>query len=137
MNNDLYAAFGLYWGAQYMMCVFLFYELSIMHVCPWSYEIYYVLFFHHAKVRLKRIKTHIRERTVDTYIDTYLPTHAVKYLHASYTNSYYHLRREIDNKIDRHLVYVVVEVVIKNAPLHKREIFVLQKNNAYIILSIN
>ena len=34
LNNDLYTVFGLYWAAQYMMCVFLFYELSIMHVCP-------------------------------------------------------------------------------------------------------
>ena len=34
LNNDLYIAVILYWGAQYMMCVFLFYELSIMHVCP-------------------------------------------------------------------------------------------------------
>jgi len=24
LNNDLYTVFGLYWGAQYMMCVFLF-----------------------------------------------------------------------------------------------------------------
>ena len=86
-------------------------------------------------IKITYIITYIK---LHTYIlHTYLPTHAVKYLHASYTNSYYHLRREIDNKIDRHLVYVVVEVVIKNAPLHKREIFVLQKNNAYIILSIN
>ena len=49
LNNDLYIAVILYWGAQYMMCVFLFYELSIMYGCPWSYEMLCFV-FHHAKV---------------------------------------------------------------------------------------
>ena len=53
LNNDLYASVWFILGCPVHDVCVLFYELSIMHVCPWSYEIYYVLFFHHAKVILK------------------------------------------------------------------------------------
>ena len=45
LNNDLNTTVVLYWGAQYMLCVFLFYELSIMYKFVLDPMKYYVLFF--------------------------------------------------------------------------------------------
>ena len=45
LNNDLNTTVVLCWGAQYILCVFLFYELSIMYKFVLHPMKYFVLFF--------------------------------------------------------------------------------------------